>query len=70
MSDLSALKNAPDISFIDSKTIDDVRSELVADYESYMANASGQARPPAAFQPPPGYFVCRSPANLSGIPVC
>lgn len=43
MPDLSALKNAPDISFIDNKTIDDVQSELVADYESYMANASGQA---------------------------
>lgn len=43
MSDFSAVKNAPDVSFIDGKTIDDVRREMVADYEAYMAAAMGRA---------------------------
>jgi len=40
--DFSAVKNAPDISFIDNKTIEDVRDEMVADYEEYMTKATGQ----------------------------
>lgn len=42
MSDFSAVKNAPEISFIDGKTIDDVRREMVADYEAYMTTATGR----------------------------
>lgn len=42
MPDFSAVKNAPDISFIDNKTIEDVRDEMVADYEEYMTKATGQ----------------------------
>ena len=42
MPDFSAVKNAPDISFIDNKTIEDVREEMVADYEEYMTKATGQ----------------------------
>lgn len=42
MPDFSAVKNAPDISFIDNKTIEDVRDEMVADYEEYMTKAAGQ----------------------------
>lgn len=42
MPDFSAVKNAPDISFIDNKTIEGVRDEMVADYEEYMTKATGQ----------------------------
>lgn len=42
MPNLSAVSNLPDISFIDGKTIDDVKSEMVADFETYMTNATGQ----------------------------
>lgn len=42
MPDFSSVKNAPDISFIDNKTIEDVRDEMVADYEEYMTKATGQ----------------------------
>lgn len=42
MPDFSAVKNAPDISFIDNKTIEDVRDEMVADYEEYMTQSTGQ----------------------------
>lgn len=42
MPNFSAVKNAPDISFIDNKTIEDVRDEMVADYEEYMTKATGQ----------------------------
>ena len=42
MPDFSAVKNAPHISFIDNKTIEDVRDEMVADYEEYMTKATGQ----------------------------
>ena len=42
MPNFSAVQNAPDVSFIDGKTIDDVRREMVADYEAYMASATGQ----------------------------
>lgn len=40
---MNALKNLPDISFIDGKTIDQVRQEMVADYEKYISEATGQA---------------------------
>ena len=42
MPDISAIQNAPDVSFIDNKTVDDVRGEMVADYEEYMTKATGQ----------------------------
>lgn len=42
MPDFSAIKNTPEISFIDNKTIKDVRNEMVADYEEYMTKATGQ----------------------------
>lgn len=42
MPDFSAVKNAPEISFIDNKTVEDVRDEMVADYEEYMTKATGQ----------------------------
>lgn len=42
MLDISAVKNAPDISFIDDRSIDDMRSEMVADYEQFMGQATGQ----------------------------
>ena len=40
---MSAIKNTPEISFIDNKTVEDVRSEMVADYEAYMTQAQGVA---------------------------
>lgn len=39
---MNAIKNLPDISFIDNKTIDQVRQEMVADYESFISGATGQ----------------------------
>ena len=36
MPDMSAIENTPEISFIDNKTVEDVRGEMVADYEDYM----------------------------------
>jgi len=41
--DISAVQNAPDISFIDNKTIEDVQTEMVADFEAFMTEASGEA---------------------------
>lgn len=41
MPDISAVQNAPDISFIDNKTIEDVQTEMVADFEAYLTEASG-----------------------------
>lgn len=41
MPDISAIQNAPDISFIDNKTIEDVRGEMVADFEEYATKATG-----------------------------
>lgn len=41
MPDFSAIKNLPDISFIDDRTVEDVRAELVADYEAYMTQMEG-----------------------------
>ena len=40
--EMNAIKNLPDISFIDNKTIDQVRQEMVADYESFISDATGQ----------------------------
>lgn len=42
MPEITALKNAPDISFIEDKTVDEVRSAMVADYEAFMTAAGGQ----------------------------
>lgn len=42
MPDISAIENAPDISFIDNKAIDDVRGEMVSDFEAFMVKATGQ----------------------------
>lgn len=39
---MNAIKNLPDISFIDNKSIDQVRQEMVADYESFISEATGQ----------------------------
>ena len=40
--EMNAVKNLPEISFIDNKTIDQVRQEMVADYESFISEATGQ----------------------------
>lgn len=40
---MSAIENTPEISFIDNKTVEDVRGEMVADYEGYMTQAQGVA---------------------------
>ena len=40
--EMTAIKSLPDISFIDNKTIDQVRQEMVADYESFISEATGQ----------------------------
>ena len=42
MPDMSAVKNAPDISFIDDRSVEDIRAEMVADYEKYMLEISGE----------------------------
>ena len=42
MPDISAVKNLPDVSFIDGKTVEDIRGEMVADYEAYMSQATGR----------------------------
>lgn len=38
----NALANTPDISFIDNRGVDDIRSEMVADYEAYISAATGE----------------------------
>ena len=40
--EMNAIKSLPDISFIDNQTIDQVRQEMVADYESFISEATGQ----------------------------
>ena len=40
--EMNAIQSLPDISFIDNKTIDQVRQEMVADYESFISEATGQ----------------------------
>lgn len=41
MSSNSAFQKIPDVSFIDNKEIDDVRGEMVADYEAFITQATG-----------------------------
>lgn len=40
--EMNAIKSLPDISFIDNKDVDQVRQEMVADYESFISEATGQ----------------------------
>ena len=40
--EMNAIKSLPDISFIDNQDIDQVRQEMVADYESFISEATGQ----------------------------
>ena len=40
--EMNAIKSLPDISLIDNKDIDQVRQEMVADYESFISEATGQ----------------------------
>ena len=40
--EMNAIKSLPEISFIDNKDIDQVRQEMVADYESFISEATGQ----------------------------
>ena len=40
--EMNAIKSLPDISFIDKKTVDQVRQEMVADYESFISETTGQ----------------------------
>ncbi|MFQ8780186.1 MAG: baseplate J/gp47 family protein [Oscillospiraceae bacterium] len=40
--EMNAIKSLPDISFIDNKDIDQVQQEMVADYESFISEATGQ----------------------------
>lgn len=42
MPDISTVKDLPDISFIEYKTVDDVKANIVADYEAYMTEATGK----------------------------
>ena len=42
MPDISTIKDLPDISFIEYKTVDDVKTSMVADYEAYMTEATGK----------------------------
>ena len=42
MPDISTVKDLPDISFIEYKTVDDVKANMVADYEAYMTEATGK----------------------------
>ncbi len=41
MPDISAVNSAPDVSFIDNKTIADVQTEMVADFEAFMTKTGG-----------------------------
>ncbi len=42
MPDFKILQDLPDISFIDNRTVDDVRREMVADFEAFMSEATGK----------------------------
>lgn len=42
MDNIEAIKNTPEISFIDNKTIEQVQSEMVADFEAFMSAAEGK----------------------------
>ena len=39
---INAIKNLPEVSFIDGKTLDDVQSEMVADYEAKYKEVTGR----------------------------
>lgn len=39
---INAIKNLPEVSFIDGKTLDDVQSEMVADYEAKYKEVTGK----------------------------
>ncbi len=41
MSSIQAIDQTPDISFIDGKTVDDIKNAMVADFEQYMSQAEG-----------------------------
>ncbi len=43
MSDISALSNLPDISFIDNKTIENVKDEMISDYQGKYEELTGTA---------------------------
>lgn len=38
---LDSIKNMPNVSFIDGKTVTDIRGEMVEDYEAYVTKATG-----------------------------
>lgn len=42
MPEISVVKNLPDVSFIDGVTVEDIRREMVADYEEFMAGETGR----------------------------
>ena len=42
MPDISVVKNLPDVSFIDGATVEDIRREMVADYEAFMEKETGR----------------------------
>lgn len=66
---MSAIENTPEISFIDNKTVEDVRGEMVADYEDYMTQAQGVAVSLDRASVPPHDPVRRGGADLPGYAV-
>ena len=64
--EMNAIKSLPDISFIDNKDIDQVRQEMVADYESFISEATGRDRDPGAVQRPPYGTLRGGSADLPG----
>ena len=42
MPDFKTIQDLPDISFIDNKSVDDVRQEMVADFEAFITEATGK----------------------------
>lgn len=42
MSEMGAVQSAPDISFIDDQSVEDIRAEMVADFEAFMSQAIGK----------------------------
>ena len=42
MPEISVVKNLPDVSFIDGETVEEIRGEMVADYEAFMSQATGR----------------------------
>lgn len=41
MAMIDAFKNLPDVSFIENKTVEQIKAEMAADFESYMTAATG-----------------------------